>query len=46
VLLMFTLGIEFSFSTLKQVGRIAVVGGSAQIVATVALGLVVGLSLG
>jgi CPA2 family monovalent cation:H+ antiporter-2 len=46
VLLMFTLGIEFSFSTLKQVGRVAVIGGSAQIVATVALGLVVGLSLG
>lgn len=46
VLMMFTLGVEFSFSTLRQVGRIAVFGGTAQIVATVALGLVVGLGLG
>jgi CPA2 family monovalent cation:H+ antiporter-2 len=42
VLLMFTLGIEFSLKTLRQVGKVAVFGGAAQIVATVALGLMVG----
>ena len=42
VLLMFTLGIEFSLKTLRQIGKIAVFGGAAQIVATVALGLMVG----
>jgi CPA2 family monovalent cation:H+ antiporter-2 len=46
VLLMFTLGVEFSLSTLRQVGNVAVVGGIAQILVTVALGLAVGLLLG
>jgi CPA2 family monovalent cation:H+ antiporter-2 len=45
-LLMFTLGIEFSLKTLKFVGRVAVVGGIAQIVATMALGVLVGWLLG
>jgi len=45
-LLMFTLGIEFSLKTLKLVGRVAVVGGIAQIVATMALGVLVGWLLG
>ena len=42
VLLMFTLGIEFSLRTLRQIGKVAIFGGAAQIVATVALGLLVG----
>ncbi len=42
VLLMFTLGIEFSLRTLRQVGKVAILGGAAQIVVTVALGLMVG----
>ncbi|MEE8470062.1 MAG: cation:proton antiporter, partial [Dehalococcoidia bacterium] len=45
VLLMFTLGMGFSLKTLRQVGSIAVFGGAAQIVATIALGLAVGLLL-
>ena len=46
VLMMFTLGVEFSFSTLRQVGRVAVFGGGAQVLVTVALGLAVGTLLG
>ena len=42
VLLMFTLGMEFSLRTLRQIGKVAIFGGAAQIVATVALGLLVG----
>lgn len=45
VLLLFTLGIEFSLKTLRQMGKVAILGGIAQILATVALGLVVGLLL-
>lgn len=45
VLLLFTLGIEFSLKTLRQMGKVAILGGMAQILATVALGLVVGLLL-
>lgn len=44
-LLLFTLGLEFSLKTLRQMGRVAILGGMAQILATVALGLVVGLLL-
>ena len=40
VLLMFTLGIEFSLKTLRKVGLIAILGGIAQIICTVALGLI------
>ncbi|HEY48954.1 MAG TPA: sodium:proton exchanger [Dehalococcoidia bacterium] len=42
VLLMFTLGLEFSFTTLRRIGKVAVFGGTAQIVVTAALGLMVG----
>jgi len=45
VLLLFTLGIEFSLKTLRQMGKVAILGGMAQLLATVALGLVVGLLL-
>ncbi|MGB3129246.1 MAG: cation:proton antiporter, partial [Dehalococcoidia bacterium] len=45
-LLMFTLGIEFSLKALRRVGKVAVFGGAAQIVATAALGLMVGWLLG
>jgi len=41
-LLMFTLGLEISVSQLKQVGRVGLWGGIAQILVTFALGLVVG----
>lgn len=42
VLLLFTLGIEFSVRGLRQVGRVATLGGGIQIVATVGLGILVG----
>jgi len=42
VLLMFTLGMEFSLKTLRQIGRVATLGGAAQIIATTALGFGVG----
>jgi len=46
VLLMFALGLEFSLKTLRRVGRVAVMGGTAQIAATVALGVMMGWLLG
>lgn len=36
--LMFTLGAEFSFSELKRLGRIAILGGALQILCTMGLG--------
>ncbi len=44
-LLMFTLGLEISISQLKQVGRVGLLGGIAQILITFALGLLVGVAL-
>jgi CPA2 family monovalent cation:H+ antiporter-2 len=46
VLLMFTLGIEFSLKTLRQIGRFAIFGGVIQIIATTVLGYAVGWLLG
>ena len=45
-LLLFTLGVKFSFRRLAEVGRIAILGGGLQIALTVVLGLFVGLALG
>jgi len=42
VLLMFTLGVEFSLRALRQTGKVAILGGIAQIVATTFLGVVMG----
>ena len=44
-LLMFTLGLEVSVTQLRQVGRIGLWGGVAQILVTFGLGLVVGITL-
>jgi CPA2 family monovalent cation:H+ antiporter-2 len=44
-LLMFTLGLEISASQLKQVGRVGLWGGIAQILLTLAIGLLVGFTL-
>ncbi len=44
-LLMFTLGLEVSISQLKQVGKVGLWGGIAQIVVTFALGVAVGSTL-
>ena len=45
VLLLFTLGIEFSFRELKRVRNISIFGGIAQIAATTSLGVIVGVFL-
>ena len=46
ILLLFTLGLEFSLSELKRMGKIAILGGSAQIMLTAAAGLLLGKLLG
>jgi CPA2 family monovalent cation:H+ antiporter-2 len=42
ILLMFTLGLEFSFKVLRDIGKVAVFGGIAQIIATAAMGFGIG----
>ena len=44
-LLMFTLGLEFSFSQFKQVGRVGIWGGLIQIIATITAGFLGGFYL-
>ena len=44
-LLMFTLGLEISISQLREVGKVGIWGGIAQITATFSLGLILGLAL-
>ena len=44
--LMFALGVEFSFSELRRVRRIALVTGGLQIPLTIALGFAAGLAIG
>lgn len=46
ILLMFTLGIEFSPSRLEKVKKAAVIGGLVQVIAIVAIGMAVGKMLG
>jgi monovalent cation:H+ antiporter-2, CPA2 family len=46
VLLLFSLGLEVSFSELAPVRRVALVGGVIQVLTTIALGLAIGLGLG
>ena len=46
ILLLFTLGLEFSLNELKRIGRVAFWGGSAQILLTAAAGLALGKLLG
>jgi len=45
VLLLFTLGIEFSFQELKRVRNVGIFGGIAQIVLTTGLGMLVAMFL-
>ncbi len=42
ILLLFTLGLEFSLSELKRMGKVAILGGAAQILLTAAIGLALG----
>ncbi len=46
VLLLFTLGLEFSFARLKRVAHIAVFGGIIQILATLVIGMFILAQLG
>ena len=45
-LLLFTLGIQFSFKKLADVRRVAVIGASAQMVFTIGLGFAIAVPLG
>lgn len=45
-LLMFALGTEFSMEALQRVRRVAVLGGGIQLVLTIVLGTLIGLSFG
>ncbi len=45
ILLMFTIGVHLSVRDLLRVGRVAIVGGSAQVVATLGIGYAVGIAL-
>ena len=46
ILLLFTLGLEFSLSELKRIGKVAILGGIAQILLTAAVGLGLGRLVG
>jgi CPA2 family monovalent cation:H+ antiporter-2 len=46
VFLLFAIGLELSIGDLARVGRVAVLGGSVQVVAMVGIGYVVGVGLG
>ena len=46
VFLLFAIGLQLSFSELLRVGKVAIVGGSAQVIAMVAIGFGVGVALG
>jgi len=46
ILLLFTLGLEFSLKELMRIGKIAILGGTVQILLTAAIGLALGKLLG
>jgi CPA2 family monovalent cation:H+ antiporter-2 len=46
ILLMFGIGIQFSFRHLLDYGRLTLLGGGGQIVLTIAIGFLLGLGLG
>jgi len=46
VFLLFAIGLQLSFGELLRVGKVAVVGGTVQVVSMVAIGYVVGIALG
>ena len=46
ILLMFAIGVQLSFRDLLAVGRVAIIGGTAQVGAMIAIGYLVGTALG
>ena len=46
ILLLFTLGLEFSLDELRRIGKVAIIGGAAQVMLTAAAGFVLGKTFG
>jgi len=46
ILLMFAIGVQLSVRDLMRIGRIALLGGSTQVLLTIGLGFAVGIALG
>ena len=46
IFLMFSIGVQVSFHEIRRVGRLVAIGGTAQVVASIAIGWAVGLALG
>ncbi|MBI4497112.1 MAG: cation:proton antiporter [Chloroflexi bacterium] len=46
IFLMFAIGVQFSIRDLLRVGKVASVGGTVQVLATIGLGYLVGVALG
>jgi CPA2 family monovalent cation:H+ antiporter-2 len=46
IFLMFSIGIQISFNEIRRVGRLVAIGGTAQVVASVAVGWAIGMALG
>lgn len=46
IFLMFSIGISISFQEIRRVGKLVAVGGTVQVVASIAVGWLVGMALG
>ena len=46
IFLMFSIGIQISFREIRQVGRLVAVGGTVQVIASIAIGWLVGIAIG
>jgi monovalent cation:H+ antiporter-2, CPA2 family len=46
IFLMFSIGIQISFHEIRRVGRLVAIGGTVQVVASVAIGWAIGMALG
>ncbi len=46
IFLMFSIGIQISFHEIRRVGRLVAIGGTAQVVASIAIGWAIGMALG
>lgn len=46
IFLMFSIGIQISFHEIRRVGRLVAIGGTAQVLASIGIGWVVGMALG
>src|SRR3990170_1002048 len=46
IFLMFSIGIQISFHEIRRVGKLVAIGGTAQVLASIGIGWVVGTALG